>query len=100
MKESVLRHVLNSLINTGILLQHYTVHKLCNWYIWKLLCQEMNQGTRTLTEAEQKLNVSQAFALYQPVQPSKESLSVRLGLIVLVSICRARGLNSINSKTA
>lgn len=68
--------------------------------IWKLRRQEMNQGTRTLIEAEQKLNLLQAFALYQPVQLSKESLSVHLGLIVLVSGYRDRGLSSINSKRA
>lgn len=72
------------------------MHGLCNQCIWKL-CQEMNQGTRTLIKAEQKLNLLQAFALYQPVQPSKESLSAHLGLIVLVL---ARGLNSNNSERA
>lgn len=60
----------------------------------------MNQGAKTLLEAEQKLNLLHAFALYQPAQLSKESLSTHLGVIVLVSISRARGFNSINLKTA
>lgn len=74
---------------------------MCNQDTGKVLPPEMNKGPTTLTQAEQKWNLLQADTFfYQSLQLSEGSLRAHLGLTILVSACKDRGLNCIYSSRA